>query len=69
MWVAGVKDGHVAVVSGNKVIIVAISQLQLQSRYHSCNHKVAVMVKVARSQGMRRRKDGVLCKSRHRTGK
>ena len=65
MWVAGVKGGRVAVVSGNEVIIVAMSQSQCRSR----NRKVTVEVEVARSQGMRRRKDGVSRKSRRRTGK
>ena len=66
--IAGAKDGHVTVVSGNEVVIVAMSQLQ--SQCCSCNnHKVTVVVKVARLQGMRRRKDGVLRKSHRCTGK
>ena len=69
MWVTGAKDGHAAVVSGNKVVIVTMLQLQLQLQCRSHNHKVAVVVEVARSQGMRRRKDGVSRKSRHCTGK
>ena len=67
--IAGVKDGRIAVVSGSEVVIVAMSQLQLQLQCCSHNCKVAVVVKVARSQGMKRRKNGVLCKSRRHTGK
>ena len=66
--VTGVKDGRVTVVSGNKVVIVAMSQLQLQLQCCSHNRKVAVKVKVARSQGMRR-KDEVSHKLHHCTGK
>ena len=69
MWVAGAKDGRVAMVSGNEVVIVAMLQLQLQLQCHSCNRKVAVKVEVARLQGMRRRKDGVSHKSCRCTGK
>ena len=65
--VAGVKDGRVAVVSGSEAVIVAMSQSQ--SQCCSRNRKVTVKVKVARSQGMSRRKDGVSCKLRHHTGK
>ena len=65
--IAGVKDGHITVVSRNKVVIVTMSQLQ--SQCCSRNHKVAVVVEVARLQGMRRRKNGVSHKSHHRTGK
>ena len=68
-WVTGVKDGHVTVVSGSEVVTVAMSQSQSQSQCRSCNRKVTVVVKIARSQGMRRRKDGVLRKLRHHTGK
>ena len=70
-WIAGAKGGCVTVVSGNEVVIVAMSQSQSQSQSqcHSCNRKVAVVVEVARSQGMRRRKDGVSRKSHCCTGK
>ena len=67
MQIAGAKDGHITVVSRNNVIIVAMSQLQLQC--HSHNRSVAVMVEVTRSQGMRRRKNGVSCKLHRHTGK
>ena len=67
--IAGAKGGRVAVVSGNEVVIVAMSQSQSQSQCRSRNRKVAVEVEVARSQGMRRRKNGVSRKSRRRTDK
>ena len=66
-WVTGVKDGRVAVVSGSEVVTVTMSQSQSQCR--SCNRKVTVVVEIARSQGIRRRKDGVSRKLRHHTGK
>ena len=69
--VAGVKDSHVAVVSRNGVAIVAVLQSQSQSQLQCCSHNCNVTVedKVARSQGMRKRRNGVLHKLHCHTGK
>ena len=69
MWVTGAKDSCITMVSRNEVVIVTVLQLQLQLQCCSCNRNVTVKVKVTRSQGMRRRKNGVLHRLHRHIGK